>query len=53
MPQALKIPDAKAAVEKECEKLGENTGMAADKSQNKKDVIDEARNWVEKFILRH
>ena len=30
----------------------ENTGMAADKSRKKKDVIDEARKKVEKFILR-
>ena len=32
MPQALKIPDARAAVEKK-RKIGENTGMAADKSE--------------------
>ena len=32
-PQALKIPGAKAAVEKECEKTGENPGMAANESQ--------------------
>ena len=33
IPQAFKIPDAKAAVEKEWEKTGENPGMAADESQ--------------------
>ena len=33
MPQALKIPDAQAAVEKEWGKTGENPGMAADESQ--------------------
>ena len=33
MPQAMQIPDAKAAVEKEWEKARENTGMAADESQ--------------------
>ena len=42
MPQAFKIPDAKAAVENMW-KTGENTGVAADRSQNKKEVIDEAR----------
>ena len=36
MPQALKIPDAKAAVEKECEKLEKNTGMTADESEKQK-----------------
>ena len=30
---AFKIPDAKAAVDKEWEKVGENTGMTADESQ--------------------
>ena len=44
MPQAMKIPDAKAAVEKEWGKLGENTGMAADKSQKQREVIEEARS---------
>ena len=43
LPQAMQIPDAKAAVEK-LEKTGENTSMAADESQNKMEVIDEARN---------
>ena len=33
MRQALKIPDAKVAVEKEEEKTRENRGMAADESQ--------------------
>ena len=36
MPQTVKIPDAKAAVEKEMEKTRENTGMAADESQKQK-----------------
>ena len=35
MPQALKIPDAKAAVEKNG-KISRNTGMAADESQKQK-----------------
>ena len=43
MPQAMEISDAKAAVEK-LEKSGENTSMAADESQNKMEVIAEARN---------
>ena len=33
MPQALKILDAKAPVEKDMGKFGENSGMAADESQ--------------------
>ena len=43
MPQALKIPAAKAAVDKEWGKIGENFGVELDKSQSKKKVIDEAR----------
>ena len=33
MPQAIKIPAAKAAVDKEWEKLDENFGVELDKSQ--------------------
>ena len=33
MPQAMKIPVAKAAVDKEWEKIGENFGVEPDKSQ--------------------
>ena len=33
MPQAMKIPAAKAAVDKEWEKIGENSGMKFDESQ--------------------
>ena len=36
MPQAIKIPDATAAVEKSIGKIGEDTGMAADESQKQK-----------------
>ena len=36
VPHAMKIPDAKAALEKEWEKLGDDTGMAADESQKQK-----------------
>ena len=42
MPEALKIPDAKAAVEKNG-KIGKDTGTAADKSQKQR-RIEEARN---------
>ena len=34
MPQAMKIPAAKAAVDKEWEKIGENFGVELDESQN-------------------
>ena len=43
-PQALKIPDAKAAVEKEWEKLEKIPAWQLMKVRNKKAVIDEARN---------
>ena len=33
MPQAMKIPAAKAAVDKECEKLEKFSGVGPDKSQ--------------------
>ena len=33
MPQAMKIPAAKAAVDKEWEKIGENFGVEPDESQ--------------------
>ena len=44
MPQASKIPDAKAAVEKECEKLEKIPAWQLTKVRNKKEVIEEARN---------
>ena len=34
MPQAVKIPAAKAVVDKECEKLEKDSGVGPDKSQN-------------------
>ena len=43
MPQALQIPDAKAAVEKEWEKLEKNPAWDVTKVRSKKEVIDEAR----------
>ena len=43
MPQAAKIPAAKAAAVKECEKLEENSAWNLTKVKSKKKVIDEAR----------
>ena len=43
MPQALKIPAAKAAVDKEWEKLEKISAWNLTKAKSKKDVIDEAR----------
>ena len=44
VPQALKIPDAKGAVEKEWEKLEKIPAWQLAKVRNKKEVIDEARH---------
>ena len=43
MPQESKIPDAKAAVEKEWEKLEKIPAWQLTKVKNKKEVIEEAR----------
>ena len=43
MPQAMKIPAAKAAVDKECEKWEKISAWNLTKVRSKKDVIDEAR----------
>ena len=43
MPQALKIPDAKAAVDKEWEKLEKILAWDLTKVRSKKEVIAEAR----------
>ena len=43
MPQAMKIPAAKAAVDKEWEKLEKISGWNLTKVISKKEVIDEAR----------
>ena len=43
LPQALKIPAAKAAVDKEREKLDKISAWNLTKVKSKKDVIDEAR----------
>ena len=51
MPQALKIPDAKEAVEKDWEKLEKIPAWQLTKVRNKKEVIEEARKKAEKFIF--
>ena len=43
MPQAMKIPAAKAAVDKEWEKMEKISAWILTKVRSKKDVIDEAR----------
>ena len=43
MPQAMKIPAAKAAVDKEWEKLEKIAAWNLTKVRSKKEVIDEAR----------
>ena len=43
MPQAMKIPAAKAAVDKEWEKLEKNSAWNLTKVRSKKEVIGEAR----------
>ena len=49
MPQALKIPDAKAAVDNEWVKLEKIAAWQLTKVRNKKQVIDEARKKGNKF----
>ena len=48
MPQAMKIPAAKAAVDKEWEKLEKIPAWNLTKVRSKKEVIDEARTKGEK-----
>ena len=48
MPQAMKIPEAKAAVDKEWEKLEKIPAWNLTKVRSKKEVIDEARTKGEK-----
>ena len=45
VPQATKIPAAKAAVDKEWEKLEKISAWNLTKVKSKKTVIDEARTW--------
>ena len=48
MPQAMKIPAAKAAVDKEWDKLEKISAWNLTKVRSKKEVIDEARTKGEK-----
>ena len=48
MPQALKIPDEKAAVENDWEKLEKIPAWQLMQVRNKKEVIEEARKKVRK-----
>ena len=43
VPQAMKIPAAKASVDKDCEKLEKISVWSLTKVKSKKEVIDEAR----------
>ena len=43
MPQAMKIPDAKAAVDKECKKLETIPAWQLDKVKSKKEIVLEAQ----------
>ena len=54
MPQAMKIPAAKAAVDKEWEQLEKISAWNLTKVKSKKEVIDEARTFgALQFILHH
>ena len=52
MPQSMKIPAAKAVVDKEWEKLEKIAECEKTKFRNKSDVIDEARKKRKKSTLR-
>ena len=52
MPQAMKIPAAKAAVDKEWEKLEKISAWNLTKVRSKKEVIDEARTNGRKSTFR-
>ena len=53
MPKAMQIPDAKAAVDKEWEKLEKIPEWDLTKVRSKSEVIDEARTKGAKCILPH
>ena len=53
MPQAMKIPAAKAAVDKEWGKLEKIPAWDKTKVRNIFEVVDEARTKGQKFILPH
>ena len=48
VPQAMKIPAAKEAVDKECGKIGEISAWSLTKVRSKKELIDEARTKAAK-----
>ena len=52
MPQTMKIPAAKAAVDKEWEKLEKNSAWNLTKVKSKKEVIDETRTKGVKSSFR-
>ena len=51
VPQAMKIPDAKAAVEKEWEKLEKIPAWQLDKVKSKKEVTLEAQRQKERPLF--
>ena len=53
MPQAMKIPAAKAAVDKEWEKLEKFSAWNLTKVRSQKEVIDEARTSGAKVHVHH
>ena len=53
LPQAMKIPAAKAAVDKEWEKLENISAWDLTKVRSKKEVIDEARTTGGEFTSPH
>ena len=53
MPQALFNSRCESCSGKRMGKIGENTGMAADKSQKQKEVTKKQGTRAEKFISRH
>ena len=53
MPQAMKIPAAKAAVDKEWDKLEKIPAWDLTEVRSKSEVIDEADEGHKKFILLH
>ena len=53
MPQAMKIPTANAAADKEWEKLEKISAWNQTKVRSKKEVIDEARNFASLMDICH
>ena len=53
MPQAMKIPDVKAAVDKGMEKARDHPSMDFGQNKSKKDVILEAQKIKRKSSLPH